>query len=363
MATYWAVESHHASVKVGDCAIHMLVKIYEERDKPIQREAQRAVLIDGGTSSVNPQLTACKNAVESLVNKLTILYQLKPLKLHTVVVSHWDEDHYGGLEDLIWKDMLKVVTENKKPSEVLTYLLWETIGTTEIPKTYFYCPNEAETRSKSGKTKSLNGLSPHFRRGTGPNAAFIEVCTDKKPDPNKITGTWKPFAILRSAELSNNLFNCLGANFFENTLLASNPGKTTPAQLMQKNPPGTLGWPGMYCIGTMNQTFSSGGVDIVPEGVTKTNQYSIAAVILWGNSDNPPRCSHYFAGDADDARETMYLSWLSTGGVKKTTSMKLSHHGSRSSTPRMAYDFGPTNIIISNPTGLYFHPGKLIQLQ
>lgn len=142
-----------------------------------------------------------------------------------------------------------------------------------------------------------------------------------------------------------------------------------PADLLKTNPPEDPedGRPGMYCIGVMEQTFpyASKLPMIIPEGVTKTNKVSIAAMIMWDNgAGKPPRCSHYFAGDASDRPEAEFVAWLKAGDVTRVTSAKLSHHGSRSSTPlTMLETFQPSNIIISNPNGRYFHPGKLVIFQ
>ncbi|KAI1872499.1 hypothetical protein JX265_005379 [Neoarthrinium moseri] len=349
MPDTWCVDSHHVSVKVGDCAVHLLVKNSGKKNQ----EVWGAVLVDGGTSSLNPNLVSSKNAIESITAKLSKLYRLKQLNYETIVVSHWDEDHYGGLVDLIYKDALKAENDKKKLYEVMDYLMWKDEGGEKVPGTYFYCPNEKESHSSTGKTKTLNGLPARFRR----NGIYIEVCTDA--DPDRSTGDWYPFAILKSAE--DNLYDVLGVNFFENKGLKPPVGPLTPVQLVNSNPPGEAGWPGMYCIGVKNQTFkqpkSSGIPEIVPEGVTKTNQFSIAQVILWPDGTNPPKCSHYSAGDADEKRERLYMAWLYSQGVKRITNMKLSHHGSRSSSPQETPMFQPVNIVISNPTGSYFHPG------
>jgi hypothetical protein len=104
---------------------------------------------------------------------------------------------------------------------------------------------------------------------------------------------------------------------------------------------------------------------VVPENPTTTNCFSIAAMILWPSG----RCSHYFAGDADEESEENFLTWFSGGKPYdpsvRIVSMKASHHGSRSSTPVAGhywydnfFSFLPKNIIISNPSGRYFHPSE-----
>ena len=338
------VTSYHINVKVGDAAIHLVIKGSSGNE-----EVLRAVLIDGGSSKRN-DILGKDNALKRMIDRLSKLYGTV-LAFDTIVISHWDEDHYGGLVDLLRADMVKAVESNEQPSKVLTYLKWKRENNEEVPETYLYCPNEA-----SGGV-SVNGLPRFFRRGPDPTTGiFVQVCTDK--DAKKDTGSWKSFARLRSAEKASDLYTVLGTNFFANKELTNNPGKVTPAELMVKNPPES-GWPGMYCIGVKNKTFEmSKPPRIIPEGVTKTNQWSITCVILWPSAGGgPPKCSHYSAGDADEKREAEYMEWLQVGGITSMTNMKLSHHGSRSSTPLTSNQLFPVNIIISNPTGYYFHPG------
>ena len=336
------VTSYHINVKVGDAAIHLVIK-----GSGGQEEILRAVLIDGGSSKRNAILGK-DNALKRMIDRLSTLYGTV-LAFDTIVISHWDEDHYGGLVDLLRADMKRAVETSVQPSKVLTYLKWKTENNEEVPETYMYCPNEAG--------KGVNGLPESFRRGPEPTTGiFVQVCTDD--DPSKDKGSWRSFARLRSAEKTGDLYTVLGANFFTNTELPNNPGKITPAELVAKNPP-PLGWPGMYCIGVKNTTFEMNKPPrIIREGVTKTNQWSITCVILWPNAGSPPKCSHYSAGDADELRESTYMEWLQAGGIAGMTNMKLSHHGSRSSTPLTSNQLSPVNIIISNPTGLYFHPGQ-----
>ncbi|RDL32364.1 uncharacterized protein BP5553_08820 [Venustampulla echinocandica] len=355
MASAWLVESHHAQVRTGDCGIHVLLQ---------GKVVKGVVLIDGGTKSTSDK--QAKNVVTAMIEKMLAVYNLatKAFKFDTIVMSHWDEDHYGALVDKIKKDMIAAIEKKMDPADALLYLRWDK----KKPSTYFYCPNEDSVFSRNGNSKSLNGLPASFRRGKKTklkdNSMYIEVCIAKDastaPDAD-----WYPFAILKSAQNLKNLYDVLGVNFFTNK--GTKPSKDyTPAKLVEDNKPQETGAPGIYCIGVKNNTFGDsssedpvGAPEIVPEGVTKTNQFSIAAVILWPaiNPKDPPKCTHYFAGDADEKREAMYQGWLREGGVTKMTNMKLSHHGSRSSTPADAVTFLPLNIVMSNPTGSYFHPG------
>ena len=339
-----SVESHHVNVDIGDCAVHILC----ESDAASGKTVKSAVLIDGGTSSPSD------NAPRNIINKLTVLYKLsKKLTLQTIIVTHWDEDHYGGLRDLISQDMKKAIKDGLSPSKGLDYLLWDPANGT--PQTYFYCPNENVTKLLK------KGLAGGFRRGTKPNEQYIEVCVSEEPQGE----IWKPFAILRSAD--NDVYTVLGVNFFSNNKLSSRPGAITPAGLLRLHnlEPGT---PGMFCIGVKYQTFGVEPPKIIRESGSETNQSSIAAAILWApqvSDTKPVKCSHYFAGDADDDREKRYLGWLGQSDaqsekdkVTQISNIKLSHHGSRTSTPLPIVNFKPKNIVVSNPKGRYIHPGR-----
>ena len=66
-----------------------------------------------------------------------------------------------------------------------------------------------------------------------------------------------------------------------------------------------------------------------------------------------PRLSHYFAGDMHWQEEQSLVIWTDTSGDrtkpgKSVSSLKLSHHGAKSSTPTMMIEkFNPYNLIAS----------------
>ena len=188
--------------------------------------------------------------------------------------------------------------------------------------------------------------------------------------------------------------NILGTNLLENVPLPSDVSLddiTSPLVLYQKNPPPggetDAKRPAIYCVGVNQTTFPSTGsgtgtstpslmkkgdddrlnkpripgqVHIVDLNVTtKTNLVSIFAMVIWDNG----HISHYFAGDADFVMERQVKDWSGTSGDFKTlggsiTTIKLSHHGSRWSTPTDLLDnYLPMNIIVSCGRE-YGHPGE-----
>ncbi|KAK6524174.1 hypothetical protein TWF694_005834 [Orbilia ellipsospora] len=372
----WFVESHHINVKVGDCAIHLLLK---SGIPPL--EVHAAVLIDGGTASRKiPGLDVIAVSYDSPITRMVTFFNksgrykfpnaTNTLQFDTIVMSHWDEDHHGGLVNTLIEDAQAAINSGTN----ISYLKWSTASPPQ-PLTVFYCPNVKSTKG-SGANK-LNGLPGRLSRTPGP-PELIQVAV-----PIKSKKVNYPFAQVKYADGAYDattnphpVWNVLGVNFFNN-VKSNNPGDPAkPQDLLKNNPPNSTqpadGRPGMYCIGVLETTFDLPGiVGIVPSsGVTKTNRVSIAAAIMWPskvNADSPPRCSHYFAGDLEDNFEQKVVNWLIKGGIERFTSMKLSHHGSHSSTPMnlvtgMLGNLAPMNIIASNPNGGYFHPAWEIVL-
>ena len=96
------VHTYHINIDVGDSAIHLLV---DEAIVPLPR-IQRAVLIDGGL----PGVVAC-NQIKTVIGLIEARYSFDPhgqpdplnrsLRFDSVVITHWDKDHYGGVIALL----------------------------------------------------------------------------------------------------------------------------------------------------------------------------------------------------------------------------------------------------------------------
>lgn len=342
----WIVKSYHINVAVGDCAIHLLLgpatnsRLYS---------VHAAILVDGGTDrSRNPNLQSF-NALAKVTTPLLHMidkinsdssYQWvnaeKRLVFDSIIVTHWDEDHYGGLSASFAMSLNKDYT--------IPYLRYED-GDYQKPRTYLYAPNIV-----GDGTVRYNGMSPKW------------TC-EGYDQPIFFAKTGIPFALFRYCKDDTGV-GVIGANFLNNTVLRNPATGSTVSKLIQSNPPSSNadGRPGIYCVGVRQTSFPSGLPMIIQENPTVTNKVSIAAMIIWPTNKDPsvpPRISHYFAGDMDEQSESKVLDWLVLSGVESVGTVKLSHHGSRSSTPlRLFQVMKPTNIIISNPKGKYFHPSK-----
>jgi hypothetical protein len=89
------VHTYHINIDVGDSAIHLLID-----EAIVPPSILRAVLIDGGV----PGVVAC-NQIKSVIRRIEARYSFDPngqpdpthrsLRFDSVVITHWDRDHYG----------------------------------------------------------------------------------------------------------------------------------------------------------------------------------------------------------------------------------------------------------------------------
>ena len=97
----WDVHSYHYSVGAGDAAIHLLVDASVSPPR-----VQGAVLLDGGRVVGFPIL---KEGIRRLSSQYDCgtdsAGQPSPLQFNSIVISHWDDDHCGGIIKLILSDL------------------------------------------------------------------------------------------------------------------------------------------------------------------------------------------------------------------------------------------------------------------
>ncbi len=346
MATaFWRVDSYHVNVGNGDCSIHVLA--YLSPGKPAL--AYKCILIDGGSTwmSIDPGTGSNGyNPIRDMVTYLGTSYDWENgrCQFDTVVLSHWDEDHYGNLLQTIKQDAAQNVG-------IISYLRYDSKNR---PATYFYTPNWF-----SGYR--LNGAPSSYITS---NQGLAWINTAYVPRGQTTIFDWVPFGILRAPE--DGFSGVLGAEFFNNTVCNVPLAQVTDiTQLVRANPAcnpafATATMPSMYCIGVYQIVLGGPPFEVIQEDPTRTNRVSIACILYWTDTK---RISHYLAGDADQVTEGKVLSWLLAGGHPgRMTSVKLSHHGSRSSTPitnpGLLRTAGPKNVVLSIPSGMHIHPCK-----
>ncbi|KAK4153608.1 hypothetical protein C8A00DRAFT_33628 [Chaetomidium leptoderma] len=340
----WQVQSFHVNVGNGDCSIHVL----EYQPSLVQKAlAYKCVLIDGGSAWLPIDVgtkTAGTNPLRDMIARLNTLYRWANghCQFDTIVLTHWDEDHYGNL--------LQTIKEDAAVYGGFPPYLQYTNDNLQLPLTYFYVPN---WHSGTG----LNGPSWYYLRA---KKGYAYINRRYERGHRTTAFDFVPFAILRAADLS--LKNVLGAEFFFNTLCR---GAISDVQdlssLVKANPPTgpyisptDTTPPSMYCIGVCQVVPGTPSVSVIKEDPTRTNKFSIACIILWTDTW---QISHYGAGDADQDTENRILGWLTKSHSGIMTSVKISHHGSRSSTPLNLFPTAkPRNIVMSIPSGMHRHP-------
>jgi hypothetical protein len=96
------VHTYHVNIDIGDCMIHLLV---DTATAP--PTITRAVLIDGGFPGPTfQQIVRVINYIQTPGRYLFDNTQhfgpgLGNLRFDSIVITHWDKDHFGGVRDLI----------------------------------------------------------------------------------------------------------------------------------------------------------------------------------------------------------------------------------------------------------------------
>lgn len=364
----FGVDSYHVTVGTGDCSIHLLIC----KTNPLGGyTVLSAVIIDGGTGGRSE--AAYPNPIDKTIQWIQDNYipshalEGGILKFSAVVITHWDKDHYGGLLKYFYSDV------QGKPSTYQHPNLYWANGN---PGTYLYAPYWSRF------------YDPHGVNPLGANGAPLWLAVEPRPNVEEwavmmlsakefLFSTRVPLFLLRTP---NNEFGCpedrkaLGVNLFTNSFIQGGgyANVNTLDSLLQANGPGYIDTdgnlqrdgraPGLYCIAAKRRILGSGQQPWIPNPPdsrtpSTKNQSSIVVVVLWNRDTGAtqPRVSHYLAGDADAAFETLLQQSL----LKDVTikSIKMSHHGSRHSSPlEMVHAYAPTNIIVSNPESGYPHP-------
>ncbi|KAE8139475.1 hypothetical protein BDV38DRAFT_291480 [Aspergillus pseudotamarii] len=390
------VDSIHISVVIGDSAIHLLVE--DAKGKP---KVLAAVLIDGGddiaggggaaaadgdsdgdddgqqqgdrdTRFVYLRRKAKKHSILSTITWIEKKYDCsemanKRLQFDSIVITHWDRDHYHGIGNILMTEA--------RGGNVPTKLSWLKWGPNNTPETYLYAPTHPATKTELLGTFTFDTEDTEKK--------VIRIAYKKEGEKKK---THEPFAQFRSTGTPKNktadgLWGVLGVNFFNNKKLTDETPDDTvkPTALVKSNPPDNPAHPALYCVGVRYSCLVKGTWDltgrrssddatakghnphIVPgQRAGEINEVSIAAMVMWKGVDSksPPRVSHYFAGDLGQDEEDPILTWLESDNINRITSMKASHHGATNGTPiDMFKRFQPVNTYLPSSTKVkHGHP-------
>ncbi|THC90018.1 hypothetical protein EYZ11_010520 [Aspergillus tanneri] len=424
MVTSYAVDSLHINVGAGDSAIHLLVE-NPDADKP---KVMRACLIDGGKPNKDPP-QKIRDTIERIENEYDLFNHKSDkgyMRFDSVVITHWDDDHFGGIDQLIQGDfqsqfesLKEKENRNNEDKDILNllkqcqcrYFLYDSNSRDENKYclTTLYAPywdENAENFDTDGKRKESdpkkskpNDKMDNPKNFIGSDSRFSFWFVLRRGHGPLTNKEWKK-ANVKISNLCNLRYEpnqIIGTNLFDNSHLESKryqeiDSKEMLARVMEGTKIGDGQVPvGIYCVSSRNCVigpepekksigFSSEaepdiGSFLLDDNVNKKNYCSIGAIVLWTRPE--PTATHYFAGDLGYKAEERIANWI--GGP--VTNMKLrqaslikqphaltltkrSHHGDVKCTPiRMLDMLSPENIIIS-AGAMHCHPswGTLLYL-
>lgn len=356
------VDSIHINIGQGDCAIHLLIQHPTDTRPTIIR----ATLIDGGPRTLFVSASII-NAIAKIKNKYNFPVCTNDLKFDSVVVTHWDTDHFQGVVDLMENDITNQLRNIPDPTDIsevrCSYFKYGGDGRKD-PLTTFYAPYwNAKPEWRIG-----DHVPPALKENTKGLMDFV-IWREKPEEVAEITGKRKgrgkkgkkgeekdieALCFNGLCRLSYEPGDMLGVNFFTNEKLGGGIkyGDITSPEVLVKN----TQWDfpvGIYCICSRGAVLGSKDppfdvpvkVKVVDEPNEVKNHHSVGAVVLWGYKGH---ISHYFAGDAMYKTEEKITKWICREVPKRVTSMKFSHHGAASSTPiKMIKELIPINMIAS----------------
>lgn len=354
----YGVDSFHVVVGTGDCAIHLMTHRPDE-NKP---RILAAVLIDGGS-----KLRQGKGAnpigvvAEWIQQKYTTGYDNNILKFCAVVVTHWDEDHYKALMDYFFLGVKGNGKNARHPN-----LVYGPETDKANPLTWLYTPYWQRYYHFQSK-RWVNGKPDFMSQKSG--TVIMNTKNDDMPPLSDGAPIFRLRTIATEIGFKGTPKDVIGVNLFNNTGLKPQDFDTvkTWTNLWNKNLPTDpttavvdQDAPGLYIVAANRRVLGGEEVPWIWDppytAPTLTNQSSIVALVMWKD-----HISHYIAGDADGAFEEALHKKIFLDHDIKITSMKLSHHGSRHSTPMTMIDrFKPENVLVSNPISGYPHPGMTV---
>ncbi|KAG7285856.1 hypothetical protein NEMBOFW57_008150 [Staphylotrichum longicolle] len=372
MAPKWDVHSYHYSVGAGDAAIHLLVDASVSPPK-----VKGAVLLDGGRAVGFPILKEGIRRLSSQYNCGTDKTgKPLPLQFNSIVISHWDDDHYGGIIKLLRSDFQENARRGTPTKDLKSsYCIYDLSGE---PMTTLYAPywlQESSSTKRPAKQRAYErpGQWKGYR-DAATKQQYVNMCIGKFAN----TKDWVRKVAKLCAETgygSGDIqVGMLGRNFFYNggdgmPLRSENdPAQITDvATLINKM---TLpNQPGLFCIGADSMLVGTGNVQakLPPGGVdepgvidagsdTAVNKSSIICIIV--RSDGS--VLHYFGGDVAYESELLLPEWLKNNGGKLDTEripvMKLGHHGAATSSPVEFLNLLMPHYVFVSSGAQYGHP-------
>lgn len=332
---YYEVVSYFINVGQGDSAVHIL-KLRNSN------HITAAVLIDGGRAQA---AVAVSTAIAKIRNEINNQFVFK-----SIVVTHWDDDHYGGVMAMLYQEWVNHVENGMAMSYV------------DLNQTTLYCPSIA-----------VSTLSYHYRNinigleDTGQNYClyFFHETRGWHPICRVVRGTYA---------IGYNLFT--GCQHIEevhwpNTVQPP-PKLEQSLEDVYKCAPELFKHqkPIFLIYGVDGMTFTDEWAEPNPSWTGKDrndkNASSIMALIVWpipfdADVDHQMRISLYTGGDAEQGLEEAMMMWLGMGRGRTfyLDVVKAGHHGSHFSTTEHALRNNLQYLVVS-AGAQYGHPSKQI---
>jgi hypothetical protein len=190
----WRIHVWQITVPVGDCAIHLLVE-----EQNIQKDiVHRAVLIDGGKYEDSAVSTIIK-----IIYIINFTYQFaldknfedpdnakkRNLRFDSIVITHWDWDHYDGVLGILKKGFDISRSKFKAQLDSKFSSTWDKTALTIIIPNWF-C-----------KYKTVNIDSTFGIWNDPPDKAFVTAqgaALTKLGGDNNLTTIYVPYSITKA---------------------------------------------------------------------------------------------------------------------------------------------------------------------
>ena len=339
----YSVNYYQVNAGTGDCEIVLLLNNKKQT-------IEKAVLIDGG----EPTAYYLMN-IRKTFDSIKQAFSLKTLKFDAVIITHWDEDHYRGILELMSQDWDKAsarvpwlkYNENTNHPDSILY----------IP--YRFPPSRGNLTYVEGKE-----TPPNLYLCLG-NDKICKVISDSKNGSPTSLSKLRPFNTNSSDLIGRELFNDL---YNKESL---KPNKVnSPAGLVGIYSSELKGRPGLFCVAANYQYLSGGSTENkdkdlspankdAPGDSSLTNRSSIVCLVIWPGENI--QITHYLAGDAPLALEEAVVQWMEPDLVEgQVKVVKASNHGARTSFPwTLCQKLNPFYILCSAGKA-YEQPSKLI---
>jgi beta-lactamase superfamily II metal-dependent hydrolase len=313
----WELEIHHLDVQSsGDCTLIVAREIVGGQPGSI-----RTALIDGGRQ------IAAGYVYDYLVSQLT-----KDGLIDVLVTTHYDNDHYNGLTQLLLRPLLF--------NNVRIYDQgW---------------PETSDDNAYIAYLSAINGLNANGKRPVN----LTDVAINRRRMTSAVYSGDAPPMLTGSVKALGPPAVPSAISQPPHWLLTA----AAPADVLWDGVPGgrPAGAPSMQCVAVNKYIRTTGGGVGGPYGSPLTNdprhEQSLAFLVTFGNF------KYYLGGDIETAQEDQIQLYLNTtnDAVGRVVAVKASHHGANTATSRTFVNrLRPQAVFISCATANQFcHPDQ-----